>query len=509
MADINALSRMQPDATRAMPPLVRLVFGHDMLQRGHAEPALATADEVLRGAPHLVDAMVLRGAACKALGRFGEAVAAFEQALAYEPGRAAVLVTLANSHAERHDLAEAERCLKRALALEPRMGAAHASLISVYGMTNRVDLLEAACRAALAIDAGCFNAHQHLAELYAKRGEAEAAQRHRDAAYRTHNLFSEPAARPAPTALVLLSAADGNVPLRYLISRDRYAVVKWLVEYGEPGQEARLPPYDFVFNAIGEPELPAATHAAATRFARVCHAPFLNRPDRVMATGRPDLPALLAGLPDVVVPQVARWRAGDAPPGAWLDAGPVLVRPLGSHGGSGLVRAANEAEFAQATAPHPACDVTMFHDFASPDGLFRKYRMVFVDRRPLPYHLAVGDRWLVHYFSSDMLGDAARRAEEQKFLADPEAVLGKRAVAALTAIARRLDLDYGGIDFSLLPSEDGAQRVLVFEANATMVVHPEAEGGLLAYKNAAVRAILDAFDAMVAARCADAGGRDH
>lgn len=48
-------------------------------------------------------------------------------------------------------------------------------------------------------------------------------------------------------------------------------------------------------------------------------------------------------------------------------------------------------------------------------------------------------------------------------------VLGERAMAAIAAIGRRLDLDYGGMDFTLLA--DG--RLFVFEANATMLVHGE------------------------------------
>ncbi len=69
-------------------------------------------------------------------------------------------------------------------------------------------------------------------------------------------------------------------------------------------------------------------------------------------------------------------------------------------------------------------------------------------------------------------------------------------MAALTTIGRRLDLDYAGINFSVL--EDG--RLLVFEANATMVVHPEAGDGPFAYKNHAVGRILGAFDTMLALR---------
>jgi hypothetical protein len=184
---------------------------------------------------------------------------------------------------------------------------------------------------------------------------------------------------------------------------------------------------------------------------------------------------------------------------------PQLVRPVGAHGGAGLARVASSSEFAEAARRQPACDVTAFVDFASADGLFRKYRTIFIDRRPWPYHLAIGDGWLVHYFSADMLDCADRRAEELRFLDDPAASLGGRAMAALAAIGARLDLDYAGIDFSLLP--DG--RVLVFEANATMVVHPETPGGALDYKNPAVAAILAAFDAMVAAAEPndDGGGR--
>jgi tetratricopeptide (TPR) repeat protein len=470
-------------------PVLRVALGYELLGKGLADPALAAAETVLADAPDLPDALFLRGAALKAMGRFRDAIAALRAGLARDPSRAAAHVSLANAHAELGELAAAEACLRRALALAPRLKAAHASLISVTAMMRRDDLTEAACGAALAVDPYAIIAHQHLAELRARDGQDAEARYHRDAAYRRQNLFVEPATRPAPTALVLLTAEDGNIPLKYLLSRDRYTVIKWLIEYATPEQAARLPRHDVVLNAIGEPELPAATHAAVERFRQVCTAPFLNRPDRVARTSRTGLPDLLGDLPDVVVPWARRWRAGEpAPSLGW----PALVRPVGSHGGTGLARVADAAEFARATAAHAAYDATAFIDFASPDGLFRKYRAVFIDRRPWPYHLAIGDRWLVHYVSANMLGHAARREEERRFLDDPEAAIGARAMAALAAIGARLDLDYAGVDFSLLP--DG--RVLVFEANATMVVHPETEGGVLDYKNRAVGAILAAFDAM-------------
>ena len=55
-----------------------------------------------------------------------------------------------------------------------------------------------------------------------------------------------------------------------------------------------------------------------------------------------------------------------------------------------------------------------------------------------------------------------------------------------------MDLDYAGIDFSVLA--DG--RLLFFEANATMLVHPE-DDPVFAHKNVAIREILDAVGAMI------------
>jgi hypothetical protein len=122
---------------------------------------------------------------------------------------------------------------------------------------------------------------------------------------------------------------------------------------------------------------------------------------------------------------------------------------------------------------------------------------VFVDRVPLPYHLAISPQWMVHYFSADMLAHPWKLEEERRFLEDPRAALGACATDALVAIGQRLDLDYGGVDYTVLP--DG--RVLVFEANATMLVHREAVDGVLAHKNGFVERIVDAFEQMQVARC--------
>jgi hypothetical protein len=105
--------------------------------------------------------------------------------------------------------------------------------------------------------------------------------------------------------------------------------------------------------------------------------------------------------------------------------------------------------------------------------------------------------WLVHFYSADIPeAPWKREEEEERFLVDPRTALGAKAMDAIGAIARRMDLHYAGIDFSLLA--DG--RVVVFEANATMLVHLRDPIEQFPYKHVHVPAIIAAFDAMVGCR---------
>jgi len=123
----------------------------------------------------------------------------------------------------------------------------------------------------------------------------------------------------------------------------------------------------------------------------------------------------------------------------------------------------------------------------------RKYRVMFIDRVAYPLHLAVSADWKVHYFSADMARNAAFREEERRFLEDMPAVLGAKAMAALASICLTLDLDYAGIDFALSP--DGS--VLLFEANATMVVFPPGPDPVWDYRRAAIQTVMTAAGRML------------
>jgi glutathione synthase/RimK-type ligase-like ATP-grasp enzyme len=221
------------------------------------------------------------------------------------------------------------------------------------------------------------------------------------------------------------------------------------------------------------------------------------------------MPGLLAHIAGVLVPETRRFTSDDGDlRKAILRSGlrfPLILRPPGRHGGEGVRLVRSEGELGRSLPHYPTLYVTEFVDYRSADGWYRKYRMIFVDREPYPYHLAIGARWLLHYKSADMESDPDRCAQEAAFLHDPAMAIGPLAMDALREIASRIDLDFAGIDFSLLP--DG--RVLFFEANATMLVHPE-QDEVFAYKNQAVSAIVGAVTKMVSRRIrGEAAGDAH
>ena len=103
-----------------------------------------------------------------------------------------------------------------------------------------------------------------------------------------------------------------------------------------------------------------------------------------------DIPAT-ACVTRAQLSEIARSNSGLADVAAELEF-PIIIRPRGSHAGVGLARVDDGAMVERYLADRPEQEffVARFVDYASGDGLFRKYRIVFVDGRALclPY----GDR---------------------------------------------------------------------------------------------------------------------
>ena len=471
----------------------RFKYAGVLQQLRHYLPAVAQYQRVLAADPQFVEAHNDLGAAHIALRQWDAAAESIDQALLLKPdyadahnNRGVIYKNQKQFDAAIHSYQEALRC-------QPRFAMALFNLGTVHFTRKEYALAKPLYEQSLALDPSATEPHQTLAFMAMEDGQLEQAQAHWDAAYQNQHFFFEEAQNPRKTILVLWSAGTGNVPVEHLWPNHTFTRICAVMEYVTDTEMQHLPHCDVVFNAIGDRDSMDGNEAAVRRFLAHNHRPFLNHPDAVFRTARDTMPALFASIPDVVCPPTLRQstdRFKDAVGQCAALEFPLIVRPGGSHGGSHLVKLDHPDQL-QALALFNArvYYATRYVDYRSADGYFRKYRMIFVARKCYPYHLAIGKHWVVHYETADMNAIEWKLREERAFLENPRAALGDRAMDAVQAIGQAMDLDYCGIDFSLLP--DG--QVLVFEANATMLVHGEAADSPLAHKNPFVAQIFDAL----------------
>jgi len=483
---------LKPDHVEALFNLANV-----LQQQYRLEEAVTCYRQILAIQPDYAEAHNNLGVALMAQGKLDEAGASFEQAVAYKSGYAEAHNNLGVAYKKRGKIDEAAASYRRALAIHPDYAKALLNLGTAYFVKKDYPHAMECYQASLKLEPDQVEAHQNIALILTEAGCMDEAQQHRDSAYRKQAVFIDAAPNPLRSVLVLWAAGWGNVPIEFLLPTQTNTRIIWMMEYATEAQAHALPNYDVVFNAIGDQDVTGPTQASVTRFLRECGKPVLNLPAAVQHTSRDLIPALFEVIPNVLAPVTVRLPTKILKDQVLATSGirlPVLVRPFGSHGGQHLVKLESPQELNElVTFNAESYYVTNYHDYRSGDGHYRKYRIVFVDRCPYPYHLAIGDHWMIHYETAGMLTEPWKRAEEALFLEDPGKAIGAEAMAAIEAIGRKLDLDYCGIDFSILP--DG--RVLVFEANATMLVHPEAGHEVLRFKNPYVQRIFDAFDKLM------------
>jgi len=238
---------------------------------------------------------------------------------------------------------------------------------------------------------------------------------------------------------------------------------------------------------------------------RKTSAPVINHPATVMSTGREEVAKRLGTINGVIAAKTVTWSRErllrpDAGMGLKQEglSFPLLLRSPGFHGGEHFVRVETAEGLATAldTLPGEAVLVMEYLDARGTDGLSRKYRVMMIDGRLYPLHLAISNDWKIHYFSADMAESETNRAEDERFLNDMEGVLGTTAMAALHEVQLRLGLDYAGIDFGL----NASGEMLLFESNATMAVVIPEKDAKWNYRRPAVEQIYKAVWTMLADR---------
>jgi hypothetical protein len=325
----------------------------------------------------------------------------------------------------------------------------------------------------------------------------------------THRLFRSPCAvaRPRLRVLALAAATDigSNTPIEFLLEESGIELTTLYV-VPEAELPVPLPDHDIAIVIASDSEecreALRQIDAATARWPR----PILNPPHLVCNLDRDKLHRLLRGIEGLEIPQTAsatREQLSELShsPRALADIGlafPVIVRPRGSHAGSGLVKIDDGAAMARYFAERlePEFFIARFVDYSDSDGLFRKYRIVFVDGRPYACHMAIADRWDIWYLNAGMSACADKRLEEETFMRTFDIGFARRHAAALAGIADRIGLEYFILDCA--ENEDG--ELLVFEADNTAIVHNMDPPGIFPYKSPQIRKIFDAFAAMLCRR---------
>jgi hypothetical protein len=349
-------------------------------------------------------------------------------------------------------------------------------------------------QAALHIDPDFAEAHQGMARILSAAGDEAAAEQHWRKGFEGHAVVNKPyrGSGTAVPLLVLVSARSGNVPTQLWITHRHFAVAAIYAEFYDPATP--LPPHALVVNLIGDADICARALDRAQEIVARSDAPLINPPARVRVTGRAENARRLGLIPGVVAPAIEALSPSAILTRTDLNY-PLLLRRPGFHTGQHFTCVESPDALAQAVdalAAHELLAI-QYLDARGKDGKARKYRVMFIDGELYPLHLAISSDWKVHYFSADMAHDAACREEERRFLDDMPGVLGNKAMQALQDICGAMQLQYAGIDFALSP--DGS--VLLFEANATMVVFPPNPDPMWDYRRRAIDTILEAATHML------------
>lgn len=263
----------------------------------------------------------------------------------------------------------------------------------------------------------------------------------------------------------------GSTDLYKLLGRQPYHRLHMTPNYFRQARRPEIDGYDVFLNLITEPEHNGRVLDNLRKLLRGQRGKVVNRPEAVLRSTRDQVARRLAGIDGLVVPKVIRLR--DVSPQAAAKAldrsgltYPLILRESGTHTGKIISLVEDASALADALPSRGEFIATEFVDFRSDDGLYRKFRVFFIGGRMVFRHMLVSENWNVHASTrSGYMTDRQHLVDEEAArFAQPDGGFPETVLAALRTIRNRMELDYFGIDFALLPNGE----VLLFEANATM-----------------------------------------
>jgi tetratricopeptide (TPR) repeat protein len=466
------------------------------------EAQLQDIERRLEAEPDSIEALFAKAQILARLGRDDEAMHAFVAVLVEDFTHFGALTDLAGLALATGFRSAAVTAYRQAVDSHPNNPFGLVNLGNILLEDDDLDKARRLYERALAIDASLAYAHQGLANILSRQGDEEGATRHREQGFAGHSVVVRPYRGVGTPLRVLLivSAKGGNIPTNVILDDRLFAVTAVYAEYFRSTDA--LPEHDIAFNAVGDADLCDEVLGAVARITLRSGAEAINPAYLIRDTGRQANAARLSGLQDILAPRAALL------PRSALEGSdalillthfgfrfPLLLRSPGFHTGQHFVHVANVDMLpdAQRELPGDNLFVIEYVDARGTDGMARKYRVMFIDGKFYPLHLALSHDWKVHYFTSAMADNPDFRREENAFLNDMKTTLGPRAMRGLEQVRDTLGLDYGGADFAV--AADG--RLLLFEANATMAIVPPPPDPIWDYRRKPIADAVDAARAML------------
>ncbi len=306
---------------------------------------------------------------------------------------------------------------------------------------------------------------------------------------------------PALKLLAIMGPGEvmANTPIDFLVENSDIALSFLYLGEGLP-VPTKIPEHDVAFVAVCESDQNQNLLQLLSEVMQFWPKPFVNEPSRIAQLSRNRVSQCLASAAGVAVSdamRITRSQLGELgnPRNSFAFQFPVIARPLDSHAGHGLAKLDDRVQLQRYLREENSLEffVAPFIDYRSEDGMYRKYRIAFIDGQPFAAHMAISRHWMVHYLNADMLNSERNRQTEAEFMRSFDLEFGLKHKKAFDAIDQKIGLNYYSIDCA--ETQDG--KLLVFELDSGAVVHSMDPIDLFPYKAPQMQRVFDAFRNMV------------
>ncbi len=507
-----------------VPEAIKIAAEHH--RAGRLRQAERIYKRILKGQPDNADALHLLGVLSHQAGKNDVAVELIGKAIQSNPTKAFFFTNLAIVLHMQGKLDEAIESYRRALEIEPDLADAHTNLGTALQGQGKLDEAAASYQRALEIEPNRVEARIGLSAMLRSRGRLEKARTALRRAVRQKPLYTTNCTNQkkclarvlqligvqnsyfALTARGQPMVSTGHFDTTHLIDNSKFTVHKFLILNNNLSDYTKdLPAFDVILNSIADPDVEPGSLEEADKFITHQNMPFINNPRTVFSTSRDNIYRLLNDVESLIVPKTIRVELVENDNASVLSVldrynlkTPLLIRPLGSHTGRGMMKIDDRSDFASVKMSHAIQTfyITEFHDCRGEDGYFRKMRFIFVGGKIFPSSFLISKGWMAH---ARVRGELMKhhgwmQEEERAFLEDYSEYIGQQNCKTLEEIYNRIRLDFFGIDCALHPNGN----LLFFEANACMGIYTYESHKDFPHRWKYTRKIIKAFEDMIVAK---------